>query len=519
MNAPLHNRLREADSFLRQRKPHAAENICAAILLEQPDHIEALLILARAKQMQNDWSAMLARIDEVLKAHPGHKAAQLMRAEALSGLGQIGETRRHLEKIKSGAGDDADLLGRIAEIQTQLGDHEDARATLRQAYAIAPDNRAILYNLASEEIAGGAMDRAEELLNRLIAIAPDDHDAYYNRATVRRQTAENNHVAEIKHQLDGLLDNPLGEIQLCYALAKELEDLGEYDQSFEYLSRGASVRRKHMAYRVEDDIATMETIADVFDHSFFENMGAQTEQQNDGQGAIFILGLPRSGTTLVDRILSSHPEVESIGEVNDLAMAIMQLASGATSKEELVAKSSEIDGGRLAAAYCRSTRERSRGCAHIIDKTPLNFLYIGLIAKAMPRAKIIHLVRDPMDVGFAMYKTLFRMGYPFSYDLHDIGRYMKAKDKLMAHWDTVLPGRIIHLRYEELVADQEEQTRALVSALDLEWNDACLSFHTNKTPSATASAAQVRQPIYSSSVGKWRSYEPHLAALREALEI
>lgn len=509
-------RLQEADQLLRRRQPQAAERICQALLLESPEHIEALLVHGRSRQMQNDWTGMLAGADAALRVDPGHSAAQLMRAEALSAVGRIADTRDQLATLKRQAKANAMLLGRIAEIETQLGDHPAARKTLAKANRHSPNDAAIIYNLASAEIAVGEMESAEKLLDQLIAITPDDYDAYYNRATVRQQTRESNHIDDLEARLSRLSGNPAGEIQLCYALAKELEDIGEYDRAFSYLSRGATTRRRHMSYRVEDDIATINNIASVFDAPYFAD-SADSDAVEDGTGAIFVLGLPRSGTTLVERILSSHPQVDSVGEVNDLALAITRLSVGAKNKEELIRLSAGIDPKALAQSYRQSTAQRSAQSTYIIDKTPLNFLYIGLIAKMMPGAKIIHLARDQMDVGYAMYKTLFRMGYPFSYDLRDIGQYMRAKDRLMAHWDAVLPGKIVTVRYEQLVADQEKESRSLVSALGLEWHPDCLAFHKNISPSATASAAQVRQPIYTSSVGKWKAYEKQLGPLAELL--
>jgi tetratricopeptide (TPR) repeat protein len=514
MSPDFQRLLHEADRLLRHRQPQAAETVCAKLLAEAPVHRQALLILSRARQMQNDWDGMLAHVDMVLKAEPGDLTAQLMRAEALSALGEIRKARLQLKTVKRQAIENAGLLGRIAEMETQLGDHPAARETLAKAHALAPDDPAILYNLASAEIAVGEMDSAEKLLDQLIETAPGDYDACYNRATVRRQTLDNNHIDDLMARLARVWGNVVGEIQLCYALAKELEDIGEYDRAFAYLSRGADARRRQMAYRVEDDISTMEDIATVFDEGYFAGYG----DGSNGEGAIFILGLPRSGTTLVDRILSSHPDVKSVGEVNDLALAITRLCSGAKSKEELVRRSAAIDPNTLSVAYRNSTTQRLPDSPYIIDKTPLNFLYIGLIAKTMPAARIINLVRDPMDVGYAMYKTLFRMGYPFSYDLEDIGRYICAKDRLMAHWEAVLPGKIINVDYQQLVTRQEGESRKLVSALGLEWHPDCLAFHQNKSPSATASAAQVRQPIYSSSVGKWKRYENQLAPLAKILK-
>ncbi len=330
MSPDFQRRLQEADRLLRQRRPQAAEAVCAQLLAEAPAHPQGLLIAGRARQMQNDWDGMLACVDTVLKAEPGDMAAQMMRTEALSALGEIHEARLQLETVKLHAMENADLLGRVAEMETQLGDHAVARETLARAHALAPDDPAILYNLASAEIAIGEMEPAEKLLDQLIEIAPGDYDACYNRATVRSQTIDNNHIDDLIARLSKISGNVAGEIQLCYALAKELEDIGEYDRSFAYLSRGADARRRQMAYRVEDDISTMEDIAVAFDEDYFTG----SRERSNGEGAIFILGLPRSGTTLVDRILSSHPEVNSVGEVNDLALAITRLCAGSWSGDQ-----------------------------------------------------------------------------------------------------------------------------------------------------------------------------------------
>lgn len=514
LSGTVQRRLAEADGLLRQRRPQLAEAICRDLIASDPGLVDARLIAARARQMLNDFAAMLEHVDAAIAIDPDHPVARLMRAEALILQGEIGAARRLLALLKLGAGGDPRMLARVAEMETQLGYHAEARDTLRKVEASAPNTPAIIYNLASAEIAMGNLKAAEALLDRLIAIAPHDYDAYYNRATLRRQTASDNHIEEMEALLSRLGNNPAGETQLCYALAKEYEDIGEIDLAFDRLARGAAARRRGMAYKVEDDIATMEAIARTFDADY---LGKAAEGRG-GEEAMFVLGLPRSGTTLVDRILSSHPQVESVGEINDLALAITSLCRGASSKEEMVRKSASIGGPDLASAYRRSTCERAPNARFIVDKTPLNFLYIGLIARAMPSARIIHLERDPMDVGFAMFKTLFRMGYPFSYDLEDIGRYIVAKQRLMTHWSELLPGRIVTVRYEDLVADQEGESRKLIGSVGLDWDDACLAFHKNAQPSATASAAQVRQPIYASSVGKWRAFARHLGPLQAILE-
>jgi hypothetical protein len=208
--------------------------------------------------------------------------------------------------------------------------------------------------------------------------------------------------------------------------------------------------------------------------------------------------------------------VTSRGEVSDLAMALIKSAGKVSGKAELVQRSTRLDFKALGRHYCNHLPDAD--AVRYLDKTPVNFLYLGLIAAALPNARVIHLRRNPMDVCYAMYKTLFRMAYPFSYDLGDLARYWIGYDRLMRHWREVFPAsRLLEIDYEDLVANQEARSRELVQFAGLPWQDACLSFEKNQQPSLTASAAQVRQPMYSSSVGLWRRHENQLAPLRDLL--
>ncbi len=404
------------------------------------------------------------------------------------------------------------MLQHVGQIYTHTNRHEDAARCYRRAANLAPTNAQYLYNDASSAIALGRLGEAEDLLDRVIKLTPTDYDAYYNRATLRRQTASRNHVAEMERVLASSLRHPMGEVQLCYALAKELEDLGEEDRGFTYLKRGAEARRRMLAYRVEEDVAAMAEIASVFDERFF----SQAHKGNDDARPLFIIGLPRSGTTLIDRILSSHSRVASLGETGDFAMAVVRLL-GHGDKSDLIRRSRSIDFAALGNAYCASATALGVKTERLVDKTPVNFLYLGLIALALPKARIVHIRRGAMDACYAMYKTLFRMAYPFSYDLHDLGVYYLAYHTLMAHWEQVLPNRFLDIGYEELIADQEATTRRLLAHCGLEWEEACLHFERNPSPSLTASAAQVRQPIYKSSIGRWRRHEKELAPLASML--
>ena len=500
------------DSLLKARRTAEAEELCRQLVARQPQKIEAWLLSGRAAQQAQNFEHMLAHVTRALSINGKSITARLMKAEALMHLGRMPEALETISQLEKKVQDHPSLLQQVAGFYTQAGQHEKAAQFYRRAVALAPRDTQAIYNLASAQIALGEMNDADQLLSRVIELNPQDYDAYYNRSTLRTQTEAANHVRELSTALADEVKHPGGDVPICYALAKELEDLKNYDRAFEYLKRGADKRRQGLSYSVEDDVATMRALENTFRAELFESA-----KSNCDATPIFVVGLPRSGTTLVDRILSSHSAVESLGEINDLVMALMTLLGGAGNKLELIQKSTHVDFASLGNAYDRSTRGYGRDAVHLIDKTPINFLYLGLIALALPNAKIVHLRRDPMDSCYAMYKTLFRMAYPFSYDLNDLGQYYIAYDKLMKHWHNVLPGRIFDVKYEDLVEDQEAVSRDLIEYCGLSWEDACLSFYKNQSAAATASAAQVRQPIYKTSIQKWRRYERQLEGLKQAL--
>lgn len=433
--------------------------------------------------------------------------------------GDIAAAVEILSRLESSAGDDPVLLSRIAEFNLLCNRHQQALLCHEKAMALQPDNPAYVYNVAASCIAMGQMQRAEELFNRVIYLKPDDYDAWQNRSTLRKQTSENNHVEQLKYVKQQMRTPDQGEVPVCYALAKELEDLERYEEAFTYLQEGSYKRKQMMSYDVAGDEAVMQKIRTVF------NLDLLTAKHESlaGKQPVFVLGLPRSGTTLVDRIISSHSQAGSLGESNALAFAVMHASaddsSTAADKLDLVNRSAHSDFAGLGRYYTRSTTALGPQTARLVDKTPLNFLYIGLIHLAMPDAKIIHLRRHPVDSCYAMYKTLFRMGYPFTYSLEDVGRYYIAYHQLMNHWRNLIPDAFLDLDYEELVLNQEAETHRILDYLELDWEDACLDFHKHEGAAATASAAQVRQPIYSSSVGRWRCYErqlaPFIARLKE----
>jgi hypothetical protein len=258
----------------------------------------------------------------------------------------------------------------------------------------------------------------------------------------------------------------------------------------------------------------MKAIQDNFSQKNLEKI----ESSNNPEVPIFILGLPRSGTTLVEQVLSSHSKIASLGEVSSFAFSLIHSVGQNIGKMDLIRKSTAIDMQRLGERYIHAIKGHGENAQYLIDKTPLNFLYIGLIKKALPQARIIHLSRHPLDSCFAMFKTLFRMGYPFSYSLDDLAQYYVAYHQLMAHWQSLFKEDLFDLSYQSLVESPEPQIKKILDYCHLEWQPKVMEFHKNDSASATASAAQIRQPIYKSSVEKWCHYETQLSPLKSLLE-
>lgn len=506
------SRIKQLDQYLLSGQTDAAAMLCGEITACQPQSISLLLTLSQVWQRLGNFEAMLATAQRAVTLQPDHSAALLREIESHIYCGHVDKALSKLAALKHSADNDARLLQDVAQMYLHCAAHAEAGRSYERAVLLQPGHAPTIFNLASSCVALGDIRRAEELFNQVIQLDPNDLGAYLNRSMLKTWKPETQHIAELTQRLEQLPVAHAGEVPLCFALAKEFEDLGEAKKSFAYLQRGAERRRSMLAYRVEQDVTAMARIQQVFTADLL----AKAPPPRADEASYFILGLPRSGTTLVDRILSSHSEVGSLGEINNFAYALMQLA-GAGGKLEMIERSKHIDMGKLGQIYRDGIAGYGNPSAHLINKTPQNYLYMGLIRMALPGAKIIHLRRHPLDSCYAMYKTLFRMGYPFSYSLDDLGHYYLAYHRLMQHWRNVMPGQFLDLDYETLVDQQEKTTRTMLEFCGLEWEDSCFEFHKNTSPAATASAAQVRQPVYRSSVQRWREYADELAPLADFL--
>lgn len=406
-----------------------------------------------------------------------------------------------------------DALGNLFSLR---GDQHKAAACFQRATNREPERAHHWLNLGLSRQATGELATAELAFDRCIALDPGEKDAWLHRSRLRSQSPDSNHVEQLQRALADCGDDWRREMTLRYTLAKELEDLGRYPESFTELSRGSGLRRRHMSHDAALDLEAIETIKQRFSREYLQ----REVEGYDSPEPVFVVGLPRTGTTLVERILGSHGDVFAAGELNDFAEQLSALVAPMkpSDRMEFIRLSALVDSAALGRNYVASARQKTGSKPRFVDKLPLNFLYCGLIHRALPRAKIVHLQRDPMDTCFAIYKTLFRQAYPFSYDLTELGNYYLAYRRLMAHWHAIMPGAILDVEYEALVTDTEAQTRRLLEFCDLPWQDACLEFHRNTAPSMTASLAQVRQRAYTSSIGRWRCYEQELAPLKALLE-
>jgi tetratricopeptide (TPR) repeat protein len=442
---------------------------------------------------------------------------RLHQARCLYESGDMTGTAAVLGPLQGRSLGEARLHSEMGSLLLLLGRHADSLAQYTRAVELEPAAAEYRFNQAALYRYLGQVEAAEAGFDAALTLKPTEYEAYNARSQVRTQTPQRNHVEQLQQVIARTAD-PAGLVQLHYALAKEYEDLGDYEAAFRNLEAGAGTKRRHMRYQVETDLAIMDAIAATYDRSRFD--GRQSGCPDTGP--IFVLGMPRTGTTLVERVLSSHPDVQSAGELNTFGLELMRLArQGAAppaSRIDFVRATAQVDFAALGRAYLQGVQPLRDGRPWFVDKLPFNFLYAGLIHLALPNARIIHLRRHPLDTCFAVYKQLFKDAYPFSYDLEELGRYYVAYHRLMEHWHGVMPGVVLDVRYEDVVADLEGQARRLVAHCGLPWNDACVRFHENVQASTTASATQVRRPVYDTSVGKWRRVERQLEPVRVLLQ-
>jgi hypothetical protein len=401
---------------------------------------------------------------------------------------------------------------------SRLNLQHESETAFKRALDRSPDDPEILFNLAMVQRFLGRLEDSETNCDKVIRLNPGHGEAYLIRSQLRRQSPERNHVASLLERSDRGFASWRTAAQVQYALAKELEDLGRYEESFRALRQGAEIRRRHLQYDLNRDLEVFRALRETFTA---QCMSAHGGRGHADDSSIFIVGLPRTGTTLTERMLGGSPDVTLGGELLAFPNVLMRLVRDAgirtESPAELVTKSVGIDLGVLGRRYVAEARAGRNVRRYLTDKLPFNYLYLGLIHLALPKAKIVLVLREPIDTCYAIYKTYFEAAYPFSYDLDEVAAYYSAFARLMDHWREVLPKAVHTVHYEKLVREPQATAASIFSFCGLKWSPEYLRTDAVDTPSTTASAAQVRLPIYTSSIGLWRNYERELAPMIKRL--
>jgi tetratricopeptide (TPR) repeat protein len=511
--------LSAAGRAMLERGDFAGARRLAAVRLADPSgQAEAYFLLGVADAETGRVQDGIRQIEQAVAIAPhGEYRAQLARLYAL--VRRDGDAAATLRAAE--AAPPADALGRdtMACVYARLGDHDAALPHFVAAVDLAPENDQFRYNHAATLSFLGRTEEAEAVLELILGRAPHDARAHHLLAGLRKQTPARNHVERLRIA-HGRSSPGRDRLLTGYALVKELEDIGRAEEALKHLVAINTAHRAALAYDFARDGAVFDAV---------EAAWPRVMRAPAGEGAtdapILVIGMPRTGTTLVDRILASHPGVESVGELQALPLAV-KAASRTRSRTvldpETILAAAEGDTGAIGRDYlARAAHHRRMPARRFVDKFPGNFFYAGIAARALPNAVIVCLRRNPMDTVLANFRNLFAIGsryYDYSYDLLDIVAYYARFDRLMAFWREALPGRILELSYEALVEDQEGETRRLLAHCGLDWSDQCLNFHAHSGAVSTPSAAQVRRPIYRDSVARWRQHAAALAPARAWLE-
>jgi len=549
--AEAHNNLGHALQTLGRAKEAIAHYEKALAI--RPDYAEARNNLGNAVHMLERPEEAIAHYRQAIAIRPAYAEAYVNLGNALRGVGRMeqaiahyeravaldpkhAEAHHHLGNALVAAGRSEEAVAHFAtalainpswaEAHTSLGStlhllrrYDEAITQYERALAIRPDYAEAHNKLGAIFLALGRPDEASHAYENAIASSARRAGAYWNLAQTKRFAPDDRHLAAMRELARDMASLDVDEqLDLHFALGKAFADLGDHKQSFRHVLRGNSLMRQQISYDEASMLQRFARIRAVF------SAGLIRKQQGFGDPSpvpVFIVGMPRSGTTLVEQILASHPKVFGADELPEMG----KLAAGISGPDgssfpEAVRCMSGEQLRELGEAYLRAIRRMAPEAERITDKLPGNFAHAGLIHLTLPNARIIHTRRDPRDTAVSCFSILFSKGQlEFTYDFGELGRYICAYKGLIDHWRSVLPeGVMLEVQYEEVVENLEQQARRIVAHCGLEWNNACLAFYRTERSVRTASAAQVRRPIYHSSVGRWRQHEDQLRPLLQALE-
>ncbi len=491
-----------------------------SILQQDANNAEGYFLAGLVERVGNRPVRAAQAFEKALELDAGRYDAAIELANQYSVARRNGEVATLLGKYADKLDNSPMYLDLAGTVYTEIGMPEKAWPLYEKANKLQPGIDLFQANLAACGVYLGKIKAAQDTYQALLERFPNHQRNHYHLARLEK-AKDSIHIDQMKQTLDQSGATPDKNIFLYYALGKELEDLERWEESFDYYKQAGDAVTSVANYDVATDIALIDKIIEICDADWLNNTAASATAKDSEKTPIFIVGLPRTGTTLTERIVSSHSQVESVGETLFLQMILRQesrVKSTDNMNPEMIEALAQIDPKLIADGYLDSVRYRLGNEPFFIDKLPFNFLFLGFIAKAWPNARIIHLGRNPMDSCFSMYKQVFTWAYKFSYSLEGLGKYFVAYERLCNHWRELLKDRLIEVEYESLVSDTDAQTHLILEKLGLEFEQSCIDFDKNAAPTATASSVQVREKTHRRSINKWTKFAVQLQPLKEHLE-
>ena len=508
-----------ARSMFLDGEIEAAEKKVRQYLLTHGDHIEGMRLLAQIGMKLDVLDDAELLLESVLRMEPGYRAARADYVQVLLQRHKHRQAREQVGVLLAEEPGNRAALTAQATICTELGECEQALKLYGELLRETPDHAELHLSVAHTLKTLGRQQEAIESYHRAARTRPGYGDAYWSLANLKTYRFTDEEVAQMRRAEAAPRAALADRFHLCFALGKALEDRGEYAQSFRYYERGNALKKSECRYRPEYTERNTARQIEVCTREFF---AARDGWGCPSEAPIFIVGLPRAGSTLIEQILASHSQVEGTMELSDIPRLVQQLRGRGADEDSrypaVLAQLPKEDFARFGERYLSDTQlYRRAGKPRFIDKMPNNFRHIGLMHLMLPGARIIDARRGAMACCFSNFKQLFASGQQFTYSFEDIARYYRTYVELMAHWERTLPGAVLRVQHEELVADFEPQVRRILEFCGLPFERGCLEFHRTERRVHTASSEQVRRPINTEGLEQWRHFEPWLGPLREAL--
>ncbi len=515
---PSRRELYEAIQLHRDGRPKDAEVKLRDILREQPANATATRMLGNIALDEGRYRMAARLLRNAVKLAPDYYGAWIDLSRALTEYEKLDEARAAISEVIKLDKHLAYPYVLLGNLESKIGDYEAAVSAFEAALDRQADHGGALAGLGHALKTIGRQEQAIDRYRKCVQNYPAFGEAWWSLANLKTFRFNDDEVATLETHVDDERLNDEARVNINFALGKAYEDRGDYADAFHRYDRGNKLRRPHESYDPVQTEATHDRIIKTITAELIESKQSHAEQRND---PIFIVGLPRSGSTLIEQILASHDDVDGTHELPDLPRVVRTINQWQIQGKGYPDAVALLDEGQireLGEQYLESTQRYRHGGARFTDKMPNNFSMVGLLALILPNAKIVNARRHPLDSCMGSYKQLFYRGQSFTYDLVELGEYYLEYQRMMDHWQELLPGRVLDVHYENMVTDQENQTRRLIKYCDLPWQDQCLRFYETERAVNTASSEQVRQPIYSKSINSWRRFEDQLEPLIEVLE-